>query len=114
MAVEIDLAPRHGPFAGTLDPAAIDQYAAATNDTNAPVATGTAVPATFPVILVFDAQYAANAAVPRFVYETGRNGVHGEHQVLLHRSLVPGELLETWSEPFAVRNTKAGARWACA
>ena len=65
MAVEIDLAPRHGPFAGTLDPAAIDQYAAATNDTNAPVATGTAVPATFPVILIFDAQWAANAAVPQ-------------------------------------------------
>ena len=40
MAAEIDLAPRHGPFAGTLDPAAIDQYAAATNDTNAPVVDG--------------------------------------------------------------------------
>ncbi len=110
MAVEIDLAPRHGPFAGTLDPAAIDQYAAATNDTNAPVATGTAVPATFPVILIFDAQWAANAAVPTSVYASGRNGVHGEHEVLLHRPLVPGETLETFSEPFAVRNTRAGAR----
>ena len=106
MAVEIDLAPRHGPFAGTLDPAAIDQYAAATNDTNAPVATGTAVPATFPVILIFDAQWAANAAVPKSVYASGRNGVHGEHEVLLHRPLVPGETLDTFSEPFAVRNTQ--------
>jgi acyl dehydratase len=59
---------------------------------------------------VFDAQYAANAAVPRSVYETGRSGVHGEHQILLHRPLVSGEPLETWSAPFAVRNTKAGAR----
>ena len=107
---EIDLAQRHGPFPGTLDPAAIDRYAAATNDNSPPVVAGTAVPATFPVILIFDAQWAANAAVPKSVYQSGRNGVHGEHEVLLHRPLVPGEALETFSEPFAVRNTRAGAR----
>jgi acyl dehydratase len=106
----IDLDQRHGPFTGTLDAAAIDQYAAATNDTSAPVVAGEAVPATFPVILIFDAQWAANAAVPKSVYQSGRNGVHGEHEVLLHRPLVPGEALETFSEPFAVRNTRAGAR----
>jgi acyl dehydratase len=110
MATEIDLAQRHGPFPGVLDPSVIAQYAAATNDTNAPVVAGTAVPATFPVILVFDAQWAANAAVPKAVYRSGRNGVHGEHEVLLHRPLVPGETLDTFSEPYAVRNTKAGAR----
>jgi acyl dehydratase len=108
--VAIDLARRHGPFPGTLDPATIARYAAATNDTSPPVVAGMAVPATFPVILIFDAQWAANGAVPRAVYELGRNGVHGEHEVLLHRPLVPGEPLETWSEPFAVRNTRAGAR----
>jgi acyl dehydratase len=110
MTTDIDLTPRHGPFAGTLDPAAIHQYATATNDTNAPVVAGTAVPATFPVILIFDAQWAANAAVPKSVYQSGRNGVHGEHEVLVHRPLVPGEAIETFSQPFAVRNTKAGAR----
>ncbi len=110
MATEIDLDQRHGPFAGTLDPSVIAQYAAATNDTNAPVVAGDAVPATFPVILIFDAQWAANAAVPKSVYQSGRNGVHGEHEVLLHRPLVPGETLETFSEPCAVRNTRAGAR----
>ena len=68
------------------------------------------MPPTFPVILVFEAQYAANAVVPRQVYESGRSGVHGEHEVLLHRPLVPGESLTTWSEPFAIRNTKAGMR----
>lgn len=110
MAVEIDLDRRHGPFAGTLDPSMIAQYAAATNDTNPPVLAGDAVPATFPVILIFDAQWAANAAVPKAVYQSGRNGVHGEHEVLMHRPLVPGESLATFSEPFAVRNTRAGAR----
>jgi acyl dehydratase len=93
-----------------LDPVTIARYAAATNDTNLPVVAGTAVPATFPVILIFDAQWAANAAVPQFVYQSGRNGVHGEHEVRMDRPLVPGETLETWSEPFAVRNTRAGAR----
>jgi len=111
-AVAIDLTRRHGPFAGALDAANIARYAAATNDTNPPVGAGTAVPATFPVILIFDAQWAANGAVPKAVYQTGRNGVHGEHEVLLHRPLVPGESLETWSEPFSVRNTRAGARVA--
>jgi acyl dehydratase len=110
MAVEIDLAQRHGPFPGTLDRATVDQYARATNDTSALVASGAAVPATFPVILIFDAQWAANAAVPKEVYQSGRNGVHGEHEVLLHRPLVPGEALDTYSEPYAVRNTRAGAR----
>jgi acyl dehydratase len=110
MAAEIDLDQRHGPFAGTLDRSVIAQYAAATNDRNASVLACDAVPATFPVILIFDAQWAANAAVPKSVYQSGRNGVHGEHEVLLHRPLVPGEALETFSEPFAVRNTRAGAR----
>jgi acyl dehydratase len=110
MAVRIDLDQRHGPFAGTLDPLVIAQYAMATNDTNAPVVSGDAVPATFPVILIFDAQWAANSAVPKSVYQSGRNGVHGEHEVFMHRPLVPGEALQTFSEPFAVRNTRAGAR----
>lgn len=108
--VRIDLTPRHGPFPGTLDPEMIGRYAAATNDTNPLVVSGRAVPATFPVILVFDAQWAANAAVPKSVYLSGRNGVHGEHDVLLHRPLVPGEALDTFSAPCAVRNTRAGAR----
>jgi acyl dehydratase len=108
--VAIELGTRHGPFPGVLDPETIARYAAATNDTNPPVLAGAAVPATFPVILIFDAQWAANGAVPKAVYQSGRNGVHGEHEVRLHRALVPGESLETWSEPCAVRNTRAGAR----
>ncbi len=92
--VKIDLDQRHGPFAGVLDPSVIAQYAAATNDTNASALAGDAVPATFPVILIFDAQWAANAAVPKSVYQSGRNGVHGEHEVLLHR---PACAARPWS-----------------
>ena len=109
-AIELELGSRHGPFAGTLDADTIRRYAAATNDTGATALAGTAVPATFPVILVFDAQYAAHSGVPRTVFESGRSGVHGEHDILLHRPLVPGESLATWSDLSAVRNTKAGMR----
>jgi len=47
-------AARHGPFAGRLDPEAIARYAAATGDATALVLAGLAVPAVFPVLLVFD------------------------------------------------------------
>jgi acyl dehydratase len=101
---------RHGPFAGTLDPELVRAYADATNDASALVRAGEAVPATFGVILVFDAQTAANADVPAVVWEQARTGVHGEHDVVLHRPLVPGEPIDTWSQISAVRNTRAGTR----
>ena len=106
----VDLDARHGPFAGALRPESIAAYAAATNDRNPRTRTGAVVPPTYPVVLVFDAQYAANTVVPSEVFASGRNGVHGEHEVLLHRPLVAGETLTTWSEPFAVRTTRAGTR----
>jgi len=108
--LHVDLDARHGPFAGVLQPESIAAYAAATNDTNPRARAGEVVPPTYPVVLVFDAQYAANTVVPREVFTSGRNGVHGEHEVLLHRPLVAGEPLTTWSEPFAIRTTRAGTR----
>jgi acyl dehydratase len=110
--LQVDLDARHGPFPGVLDRETIGRYAAATNDNDPRTLAGDAVPPTYPVILVFDAQYAANAVVPRAVFESGRSGVHGEHEVLLHRPLVAGESLTTWSEPYAIRNTRAGTRVA--
>jgi acyl dehydratase len=102
--------PRHGPFPGRVDPALVAAYAAATNDTAPGVLAGTAVPATFPVVLVFDAQIAANADVPPAVWDDMRGGVHGEHDIVLHRAPVPGEELTTWSRISAVRRSRAGTR----
>jgi acyl dehydratase len=59
-------------------------------------------------VLVFDAQTAANADVPAAVWERARTGVHGEHDIVLHRPLVPGEVLDTWSQLTALRTTRAG------
>jgi len=46
---------RHGPFRGSLDVERMAAYAATTGATTAAVLAGDAVPATLPVLLVFDA-----------------------------------------------------------
>jgi acyl dehydratase len=101
-------AARHGPIPGRLGPAAIAAYAAATGDQTPAVLDGLVVPAVFPVILVFGAQEAARADLPAPAWERARGGVHGEHDIVLHRPLVPDEPLDTWSQISAVRTTRAG------
>jgi acyl dehydratase len=106
---ELMVAPaRHGPFPGRLGPEAIAAYAAVTGDHTVAVLDGLAVPAVFPVILVFEAQEAARADLPATAWERARGGVHGEHDIVLHRPLVPDEPLDTWAQISAVRTTRAG------
>ncbi|WP_123023748.1 MaoC/PaaZ C-terminal domain-containing protein [Mycolicibacterium stellerae] len=101
---------RHGPYPGHLDPEAISAYAAATGDDTASVAAGAAVPAIFPVILVFTAVETARADIPEEAWARVRGGVHGEHDIVLHRPLVPGESLTTWSQISGMRASRAGTR----
>ena len=101
---------RHGPFPGHLAPEAIAAYAAATGDQTTAVLDGRAVPAVFPVILVFTPQGAARADVPEAVWQRVRGGVHGEHDIVLHRPLAPGERLDTSSWISAVRTSRAGTQ----
>jgi acyl dehydratase len=106
---DLTVAPvKHGPFSGRLAPDAISAYAAATGDQTRAVLDGVAVPAVFPVILVFDAQEAARADLPGSAWERARGGVHGEHDIVLHRPLVVDEPLTTWSQISAVRTSRAG------
>jgi len=106
---ELTVAPaRHGPFPGRLGPDAIAAYAAATGDLTPAVLAGRAVPAVFPVILVFGAQEAARADLPAAAWERARGGVHGEHDIVLHRPLVADGPLDTWSQISAVRTSRAG------
>jgi acyl dehydratase len=98
----------HGPFPGHLAPEVIAAYAAATGDQTAWVLDGRAVPAVFPVLLVLAPQEAARADVPDTVWRRVRGGVHGEHDIVLHRPLAPGERLHTSSQISALRTTKAG------
>ena len=101
---------RHGPFFARLDPETIARYAAATGDRTTAVLDGQAIPAVLPVLLVFDPNEAARADLPDTAYQGARGGVHGEHDIVLHRPLVPGESLETWSQISAVRTTTAGTQ----
>jgi acyl dehydratase len=108
---ELAVAPvRHGPFSGDLAPGGIAAYAAATGDRTAAVLAGRAVPAVFPVITVFTPQEAARADLPEAVWQRVRGGVHGEHDIVLHRPLIPGERLETSSWISGVRTTRAGTQ----
>jgi acyl dehydratase len=64
----------------------------------------------FPVILVFTPQEAARADLPEEIWQRVRGGVHGEHDIVLHRPLIPGEHLETSSSISAVRTSGAGTQ----
>lgn len=101
---------RHGPFPGAFDATRIAAYAEATGDTTPAVLAGDGVPATLPVLLVFDAAEAARADLPAEIWERIHGGVHGEHDLLLHRPLRPGEFLDTWSEVSAVRTVRSGTQ----
>lgn len=101
---------RHGPFPGRLDGARIAAYAAATDDHTPAVLAGRAVPVVFPVILAFAAQEAANGDLPAAAWDLAAGGVHGEHDIVLHRPLVPDEPLQTYAKLSALRTVRAGTR----
>ena len=108
---EFVLAPgRHGPFSGNLAIETIAAYASATGDQTAAVLDGRAVPAVFPVILIYAPEQAARADLPEGVWHHVRGGVHGEHDIVMHRPLVPGERLDTSAWISAVRTSRAGTQ----
>lgn len=108
--ITVERTPQHGPFPELLEPQRIAAYALATSDETAAVRDGAAVPAVFPAVLTFRAQEAANGDVPRAAWREAHGGVHGEHDIVLHRPLIPGEALDTWSRLAAVRTARAGAQ----
>lgn len=78
---------RCGPFDARLDDDVLARYA--------PVAV---------VTQLWDAQEAARAAlVPHGVQENATGGVHGEHDVVLHRPIVAGEPLRIWVDRHGTR-----------
>jgi hypothetical protein len=81
-----------------LDQERIAAYAGATGDPTRAVQAGETVPAVFPIILAFEAQEAARADLPDGIWERVRGGVHGEHDIVMHRPLHPGETLDTWAQ----------------
>jgi acyl dehydratase len=90
---------RRGPFDGCLDVDLVRRYAAATRDPSPPARAGDVVPPVAIVTRIWDAQNEGrNAAVPEILLRSATSGVHGEHDVVLHRPIVPGEPLRIWVE----------------
>jgi acyl dehydratase len=88
---------RVGPFVGRLDAHLVAAYAAATGDPSPRARAGEAVPPVAVVTQIWEAQDAARReVVPPALLQAATGGVHGEHDVLLHRPIVPGERLQTW------------------
>jgi acyl dehydratase len=102
---------RVGPFAGRVDAELVRRYAAATGDPSPRVRAGAAVPAVAIATRVWDAQDAARDRLLSAELLRSGGGVHGEHDVVVHRPIVPGEPLRTWVEGWgaqpAGRNVRA-------
>jgi acyl dehydratase len=88
---------RVGPFDGTIDADLARRCAEATHDRSPRVEAGEAVPPVAVLARLWEAQGAGRAAlVPDEMQRTATGGVHGEHDLLLHREIVPGEPLRIW------------------
>jgi len=95
---------RRGPFEGRLDADLLQRYAAATKDPSPRVEAGTAAAPVAIVTQIWDAQHESRPdIVSRYVQRTATGGVHGEHDVVLHRPIVPGEPLRIWAEGHGAR-----------
>jgi acyl dehydratase len=91
------LGERVGPFDGCIDGDLIRRYAAATKDPSSLVQEGAAVPAVAIVTQIWRAQETARPViVPNEIERTMTGGLHGEHDIVLHRPIEPGEPLRIW------------------
>lgn len=100
----VRLGERQGPFDGRMDAGWIRRYAETTTDPVPGVQAGEVVPAVAVVTQIWDAQNAGREAlVDRSMMANASGGVHGEHDVVLHRPIVPGEALHTWVEGHGAR-----------
>ena len=90
---------RVGPFELPVDPELVRQFAEATLDDNEQFRDGRLVPPSLVATQVYRAQFAAIAElVPRDVFSAARSGVHGQHDLLLHRPISTDDTLHTFAE----------------
>jgi acyl dehydratase len=103
-APSVILGERRGPFVGRLTADLIRRYAEATRDPNPGPLAGVVVPPAAIVTQIWEAQQAGfGFLVPEEVRDTMTGGVHGEHDIVLHRPIEPGEGLRTWVEGHGAR-----------
>ena len=87
-----------------VDAEFLQRFADTTRDPSPSVRAGTAVPALAVVPLLWEAQGEARPALTEpTVEKTAAGVVHGEHAVVVHRPLRPGEPLRLWAEGHSAR-----------
>lgn len=100
-----------GPHSLVLDADLIRSFAAATCDDTPAYVAGTAVPPTLLSTLIYTPQAASmNELLDPMILETMVSGVHGQHELLLHRPLEVGETLTGYVEAFALKPAKSNLR----
>ena len=95
---------RVGPFELPVGPELVRQFAEATLDDNQQFRDGRLVPPSLVATQVYRAQFAAiTELVPNDIFSAARSGVHGQHDLLLHRPISAGERLHTFIETHGMR-----------
>ncbi len=104
MTAGVILGQRVGPFEACVDTEFLQRYADATSDTSPLARAGQSVPPTALVTQIWEAQNAGRTAlVPDELQHSATGGVHGEHDIVIHRPILPGERLRTWVEGHGAR-----------
>jgi acyl dehydratase len=102
---------RAGPYALVLDRATAAALATTTLDDSASYFDGTALPPTAIATLTYAPQMAAIfELVPEPVFAAARGGVHGRHDLVLHRAIRPGEELHSVVETHSARRSRDNLR----
>jgi acyl dehydratase len=112
MAVErLRSGDRAGPYDLVFDGAMAAALATATLDDTASYFDGTALPPTAIATQTFAPQMAAIFdLVPKPVFAAAHGGVHGRHDLVLHRAIRPGEELHSLVEMHSARRSKDNLR----
>jgi acyl dehydratase len=112
MAVErLRAGDRSGPYDLVLDRDMAAALATATRDDTASYFDGTALPPTAVATQTYAPQMAAIfELVPEAVFAAAHGGVHGRHDLVLHRAIRPGEELHSMVETHSGRRSKDNLR----
>ena len=102
---------RVGPFDLPLGSDRVRQFAEATHDTCHELGDGLVVPPSMIATQVYRAQLAAiTTLVPDDVFAPARSGVHGQHDLLLHRPISSTEELRTFVDTHSARPSRDNLR----
>ncbi|MBF6556523.1 MAG: hypothetical protein IVW52_10180 [Acidimicrobiales bacterium] len=97
---------KFGPLELPLSSELVRQFAEATRDTNQHFGNGRLVPPSMVATQVYRAQLAAiTELVPGDVFSAARSGVHGQHDLLLHRPISSDEKLRIFVETHSARSS---------